>query len=188
MTTLSWTCVSIASIWMAGTTPADSPKDAWLIRPGRSIGTTFLGEQQLMVFAKFGMQSTKAGHEGDTAMGHSWIVWSGKSGHELDVYTVRGPHDSSAHPEQFVRQIRIESPSFHTAGGLRVGAPLESIGQGLTEAKIPSKTIRLFDNRKTGIAFEMRLNAKGRWRCFAILVHPKGRGVLEEYLQYQAYE
>jgi len=167
---------------------AGNVKDAWLIRPGKSIGKIYLGEQEAVVLTQCGNTDPRADYEGMTAMGRKWLIWKGKTGHELDVYTARGEGDSATHPEQFVRQVRIESPTFHTPDGIRVGSTLASIHLKLSEAKLRDQNLRLFDSPERGIAFEMRRDSRSNWRCSAIVIHPKGNGVLEEYNPFRAYD
>lgn len=121
-------------------------------------------------------------------MGHFWNVWKGRSGRQLDVYTVRGENDSAAHPEQLVRQVRVESPSFHTTDGIKVGTPLASIHSKFSELKLSKPTVRLLDCTQTGIAFELKKDSHSQWRCSAIIIHAKNKGVLDEYLRFRKYE
>ena len=121
-------------------------------------------------------------------MGHFWNAWKAKAGRELNVYTVRGENDSAAHPEQFVRQVRVESPSFHTADGVKVGTPLDSIHRKFSELKLIKPTLRLLDCTQDGIAFELKKDSHNQWRCSAIIIHPKNRGVLEEYNRFRNYD
>ena len=121
-------------------------------------------------------------------MGRTWLIWKGKSGHELDVYTQRGEDDSAEHPKQFVRQVRTESPSFHTHDGVKVGSPLSSIHWKLTEVKIPDRSLRLLDSQQKGIAFEVKKDIQGQWHCSAIVIHPENHGVLDEYVRFRSYE
>lgn len=155
--------------------------DRWLIVPGRSIGKIQLGEQQAAVFAEIGRPDPRAGYEGDTAMGRSWIVYKGKSGHELDVYTVRGVNDSAAHPEQFVRQVRVDSPLFHMKDGTKVGSLLEAIHLALSHTMTSKSGLGLWDCQAGGIAFEVKRDPHGRWRCSAIVIHEKGKSILNAY-------
>ena len=166
----------------------NQPNDAWLIEPGKSIGKIYLGEQQAAVFHQLGDPSPDLAHEGDAAMGHFWNAWKGKFRRQLDVYTVRGVNDSAAHPEQFVRQVRVESPSFHTADGIKVGSPNASIHRKFSEMKLTKPTLRLLDCIHDGIAFELKKDTHRQWRCSAIIIHPKNRSVLDEYSRFRNYE
>ena len=190
----SMTTTTAALFCVALFNPANSSSsriqvgDAWLIKPGKSIGKVYLGEQQAAVFRQLGNPSPELAHEDDAAMGHFWNAWKAKAGRELNVYTVRGENDSAAHPEQFVRQVRVESPSFHTADGVKVGTPLDSIHRKFSELKLIKPTLRLLDCTQDGIAFELKKDSHNQWRCSAIIIHPKNRGVLEEYNRFRNYD
>lgn len=157
--------------------------EAWQIKPGVSLGKVFLGEHIEAARSVLGKANPKSPNAG-ASMGHFWEVWSGKHHHELDVYSVRGPHDSRATPDVLVRQIRTTSPSFHTAGGIRVGSLLSQVQRELPSLFLVKKTdkMRLFDSRSRGIAIEIRDG-----RCAAILIHPKGRSVSGEYMDFAGY-
>jgi hypothetical protein len=159
--------------------------DPWVIVPGVSVGSVRIGSQSAPVLARFAKSSAVPGRVGDTAMGHSWCIFAGRHGHELDLYTVRGENDSAAHPEDFIRQVRITSPSFHLANGIRVGVSLSLLRRSIPHLVLAKQKgpITLFDSEKSGVAFEIQ-----NGRCAAILVHPKDSGVLREYMPFQDYQ
>ena len=154
--------------------------DPWLIVAGQCVGKIRLGQEFGPLQRLLGPRSQSPGHDGYTAMGRDWSVWVGKSGHELDVYSERGTQDSAAHPQQEVRQVRVTSPSFHTASGLHVGLAVGSLAGA---EKLVVKDATLFDDKRHGITLEGRAGL-----CTAILIHPKGEGALSRYLPFPGYQ
>jgi hypothetical protein len=183
--------VLLATSMLLTTTPSDKQDNHWLIVPGTSIGMVHLGTNVDTVFARIGRPNPKDEKEGDAAMGHFWFVWRGKRGSELDIYDVRGERDSAAHPENFIRQVRITSAAFHTNTGIHVGstiAAVRRIDPNLSSAK-ESSQIRLYDDVKSGIAYEFRpvSSSNTTWRCAAIVIHRKQISVLQEYSRFRDY-
>jgi hypothetical protein len=156
-------------------------RDAWLIEPGRRVGNLTIGRTLERDLVSLGPQAP--GAEGDAAMGHIWHRWVGRTGHELDVYTVRG--ETGADTDNFVTQVRVTSPAFHTADGLHVGSPYPQIA-GRFPIRNSVKTRpgwRLIDDRRGGIAIEVTAG-----HCAGIVVHPRGQGVLQTYSPYPGYD
>ncbi len=102
-----------------------------------------------------------------------------------------GVRDGSGRHD-YVEQVRVTSPWFVTPQGIHVGSRLSAVLAAFPQARpVPSdasppvhQRIALYDDRKQGITFEF---ANGRRvgsppsLCRAIVIHPKGQGVLDEY-------
>ncbi|MGI4789864.1 MAG: hypothetical protein ACRYFS_13555 [Janthinobacterium lividum] len=186
-------------------TPALAAKRA--ISPGRSIGQVSLGETLDAVTKTLG-QPTGGG---EATMGLEWDTWGGKSSgpnaeatmgdisskltkNEVDVYTdIYAPYPDG-HPNskfsKLVTEIRITSPWFLATGDVGVGSKFGQLLQqypDLTRAvhtKLPSgEQMSLYDAAKEGIAFQVADSGASRsaWRCVAVIVHPRGRGVVPLY-------
>ena len=182
---LATTIISGSALFFHGISGLKSIDHDWLIEPGKSVGKVQLGHELTSVLKTLGQPKDVAGKEGEAAMGHIWTRWPGNNGHELDVYTVRGPEDASDTPQNFVRQIRLTSPAFHTEHGLHVGVAIEKFNRFFGPLSLIEKSTkrRLYDDSGSGIAFEFSPRGKG-WVCSAITIHPRGKGVQSEYLPY----
>lgn len=179
------TIVSGSALFFHGIGGLKSIDHDWLIEPGKSVGKVQLGHELTHVMKTLGQPKEVSGMEGEAAMGHIWTIWPGNNGHELDVYTVRGPENSASLPQNFVRQIRLTSPAFHTENGLHVGVGLERFNRFINPQSLIENTgkRRLYDDSSNGIAYEFAPRGKG-WVCSAITIHPRGKGVQNEYLPY----
>jgi hypothetical protein len=183
-----------AILWSAAilsSAPFSDHKNLWLIVPGKSIGKVHLGTDFATVVTSIGEPDWKQAKEGDAAMGRFWYFWPGSRGTELDIYDIRGEQDSAAHPQNFIRQVRVTSSAFHTKDGLHVGSSLRSISQTDPHLSLTLSTskIRLYDDVRNGISFEFATSGSSHsaWRCVAIVIHPKNVGVFDEYLRFRKY-
>jgi len=159
--------LSISVVCFLVTQRAD-PKFA--VVPGKSIGSTFLGDDYEKVAARM-----KKPNFGDAAMGRSWTTWIGKGG-RLDIFAVRGRGDKPT-----VRLIRVSSPTFRLPDGVHVGSPLQDV----LKAWPTLRRIHfmhghsIWDDAKDGLVVEGLLN-----KCFAIAVHPAGQWADQSYTPY----
>lgn len=169
----------------ADTVPQSGPKVNLVIVPGNSIGNVSLGQnsQELDFLGQADLS--------DAAMGKAWLTWysanskrvNGKS--ELNIYTTYKDNEMK---EKVVRQIRITSPDFKTADGIRAGMAFSEIQKlmpnldyiGSFRNPGTGNPVELYDATPTGIAFEIE-NTGSEKNCIAIIIHPKDRNVTEEY-------
>jgi hypothetical protein len=159
---------------------------AWSIEPGKYIGNTKLGTSTAEIAKLFGNADG-----GDAAMGKAWGMWYSRkkdksidSSRYLSVYSTRG--DSG----MYVRQVRINTASFKTKAGIKVGSSYTSIKKAFPhisrvaayEDTIRHKRIDLYDDVKRGIAFELTGKI-----CTAVTVHESGESV-NTYLPVPGFE
>jgi hypothetical protein len=169
-------------------TPAMA-QTAWRIEPGKSIGNTTLNAPMSETAKQFGNADG-----GDAAMGKAWGIWYSRrkadnsidSSRFLAVYSTVQENEAGHR----VKQIRINTASFKTKSGIKVGSSLTKIKKAfpnVTRAAVYEDTVRhkrveLYDDAKSGIAFEL-----SRKVCTAITVHQSGED-LNTYLQFPGYE
>lgn len=102
-----------------------------------------------------------------------------------------GVRDESGRHD-YVEQVRVTSPWFVTPQGIHVGSRLSAVLAAFPQARpVPSDAsppvhqhLALYDDRKRGITFEFANGRRGvapAVSCRAIVIHPKGHGVLDEY-------
>jgi len=151
------------------------------ISPGHAVGPLRLGARA-SILDKIGHPAP--GHEGDTAMGHTWAVYQSRDGRrQWHVYTVRDETGLIT----TIRQIEVNSPTFYTPQGIHTGDTLRTILRRFPHATLTArgtlrKSIELYDDKAQGIAFEFKPAANvSQKRCTAILIHPKGKSATEEY-------
>jgi hypothetical protein len=161
-----------------------------LIAPGRSIGNITLGASP-ETLTQLGPAATS-----DAAMQKAWATWYGKSAApgssptQLDVYTAAAGPDM----HKTIQMIRATSPWFHTAGGLHTGSTLASLQQACGPFKLVASYAPtpkasphyIYDNAKTGIAFELD-GQTTRSHCTAIIVHAPGKSEPSTYLAMTQY-
>lgn len=168
---------------------------AWRIEPGKYIGNTQLGATADEMASRLG-----AADGGDAAMGKAWSIWYSRkqdksidSAKYLAVYSVR--EETNGREAMVVKQIRVNTPSFTTAKGLKVGSSYFDIKKlfpaikvvAQYQDKLKGRKITLYDVRKSGIAFEMTAVNGGKPACTAITVHPKGESI-NTYILFPGYE
>ncbi|GAA3922964.1 hypothetical protein GO495_02355 [Chitinophaga oryziterrae] len=164
---------------------------AWRIEPGKYIGNTKLGVSG----EELGKQ---LGHPdgGDAAMGKAWSIWySHKADNSLDssrylaVYLSIGAV-GSGNEGMHVKQVRINTASFKTKAGIKVGSSYASVKKAfphISRAAVYEDTMRhkrleLYDDVKGGIAFEIAGKV-----CTAVTVHESGES-MNTYIQFPGYE
>ncbi len=142
----------------------------WEIIPGKRIGNTALGDDPETLLQRLGNPDAS-----DAAMGKAWLVWDGKnSDHTLAVFTT---YADSTMMRKAIRQIRITSPRFQTAAGMRTGTLFPEIRRAFPEGKsseraLPEAAPR-YDAVAQGISFEFS-GKSDRDSCTAILIYPPG--------------
>jgi len=156
------------------------------IIPGESIGKITL-EQNAETLKDLGKPDLS-----DSAMGKSWLTWynknttaeNGKS--ELNIYTT---YKNSDLTEKVIRQIRITSPDFKSVDGIHTGKAFTEIKSVYPNLKYSGKfsdpgsknEIEVYDDEVSGVAFEIE-NDGNRRNCVAIIIHSKGKNVMQEYV------
>lgn len=158
---------------------------AWRIEPGKYIGNTQIGTTVDTLATLLGPADG-----GDAAMGKAWGIWyshrkdkSIDSSRYLAVYSVR--EEMNGGEAMVIKQVRVNTPSFKTAKGLKVGSSyieikklfpaIKTVAQ--YQDKLKKKKITLYDVKSEGIAFEMTTEKGGRQVCTAITVHPAGESI-----------
>jgi len=160
-----------------------------IVVPGKSVGGIYLREPASQATVPLGQPS-----DGDTAMGRSWGVWVSRNSHPpkqyaLDVLTIRD--DTGLH--EFVEEVRVTSPWFITRQGVSVGSSFATVLKAFPCAQLTDpdtnpklhQTVALYDDVKHGILFEFEVGKRKcspSTKCTAILIHPKGRNALDEYM------
>ena len=178
----------------ASMAPADSPAFAetqvpleQLIVPGQSIGKTPLGLDASLLEQRLGRPDFS-----DAAMGKAWLTWNGKRDEhnnrtELNIYTT---YKDSTMQTKVVRQIRTTSSYFKTKENMGVYRSLDELQKHFPNLKAVghykdgSRTITIYDAARYGIAFEAAA-ANGQEICTGVIVHPKGKEVLDVYLYFR---
>ncbi len=145
-----------------------------LIIPGERIGRTPLGitsEKLLTILSN--------PDSSDAAMGKAWLSWYGEGNRDrrLDIYTSYADNSMTT---KVVKVIRINSPVFATADGLRTGSGLKEIRNAFPELykanrKIDKQELYLAENKGIGFIMVGVL-------CTDILVYMKGMDVTDLYL------
>lgn len=169
---------------------------AWRIEPGKYIGNTLLGTTLDAITTQLGRADG-----GDAAMGKAWSIWYSRhkadnnidSTRYLAVYSVR--EETNGKEAMIVRQIRINTPSFTTAKGIKVGSSYIEVKKTFPairevakyEDKLRKMRIVLYDVRSSGIAFEMTADGNERETCTAITIHPRGENI-DTYILFPGYE
>jgi hypothetical protein len=175
-------------------TPAMA-QTAWRIEPGEYIGNTKIGATTEEMATLLGPADG-----GDAAMGKAWGIWySHKKDNSIDssrylaVYSVR--EETNGKEAMLVKQIRVNTPSFKTAKGLKVGSSYIEVKKLFPAIKVVAqyqdktkgRKITLYDVKKEGIAFEMTTGKGGKQVCSAITIHPEGESI-NTYILFPGYE
>ncbi|MEP7219581.1 MAG: hypothetical protein ABI876_11730 [Bacteroidota bacterium] len=170
---------------------AASPAAMNPIVAGKSVGKVKVGEDFAMVVKTLGDPDSS-----DAGMGHVAASWGSKRApgkaapHRLDIYASFNAEGS----EHVVREIRVTSPRFTTAGGISTGSRFADIAKAYKSAHVVATyddgagPVLIYDDVKSGIAFEvMGPNGSPDGHCVAIIVHETGRPVGMEYLPVHNY-
>jgi len=149
-----------------------------VIRPGKSLGPCVLKKWTSTLA---GLKSCPP-HDNDAALGH-YIDRYRASGHDkcdsLRVYAVRDDTGSGGLKEK-IEQVWTSSSVFVTSSGVRVGDGLNKVKRAYLSIALVDGAggpASLYDDKRDGIAFEFRGT-----KCTAIIVHPGGQGVADEYM------
>jgi len=172
----------LLALAMAGLVAAEP---AAQIVPGKGIGSLQIG----MTIAEVG---EFMGHPelDDAAMGTGFQGWKLPGGALIVRYhrvSKGGKYRGQKldHDEWVVTQIRVTSSKFSTKSDIHVGSPLGDIrksfaGLGTTSARGNTPSLDLYDDVKSGIAFEIEISNPidtSRWHCGAIIVHAPGEPI-----------
>jgi len=174
----STTIAATALLFMSNVLPhvvAAPVSDASTIAPGRSVGSVVIAKA---LPASLGQPTT-----GDAAMGRYENTYVGKTAphYHLDILTRRiftGEKNESI----VVKTIRVESPFFHTASGIRPNSGLSEIRRHYSHltpierwkhtSGATAERYTIFDDRRHGIAFEIGETDR---RSSAIYIHAPGK-------------
>ncbi|HEY9257565.1 hypothetical protein [Chitinophaga sp.] len=157
---------------------AYAQNSAWSIVPGKSIGQIKLEApaQSLAVLGK--------PDGGDAAMMKAWRIWYSRkkdksidSSHMLAVFTAMRTQDT-----QYVKQIRVNSPRFRTAKGVGAGSTIAAIKKAYPgvqlvqtyESANKARRIAVYEDTKTGIAFETSNSRSKKPVCSMVVVFDPG--------------
>jgi hypothetical protein len=160
-----------------------------LIKEGVGIGNTYIGQNTAELTA-LGTPDLS-----DAAMGKAWLTWySKKSGAAKEEFNIYTTYKDNTLREKVVRQIRITSPDFKTAGGVGNDASFASIKKAYPDLKTVGrynnpesrKEVIIYDDISSGIAFEVD-NSYGKKTCNAIIVHQRNKKVTDEYITLHPY-
>lgn len=162
---------------------ADVPADQLLI-PGEKVGQTTLGMPSDQLVRLLGEPDLS-----DAAMGKSWLTWNGKMDEHnnqtaLNIYVT---YADSSMREKVVKQIRTTSSFFKTQDALSVYSAFSDIQKEFPNLKKVgaytdgNRSIVIYDDVAAGIAFET-VTGNGQEICTGIIVHPKGKEVLDVYI------
>ncbi len=147
------------------TTSAEVPATStdWDIVPGKRIGKTQLGDDPEMLLQRLGTPDAS-----DAAMGKAWLVWRGKNGGELAVFT---SYADSNMVRKAVKQVYITSSRFQTAEGIHTGMSLPEIQRIFPDGHLQNtETEKRYDVEAKGISFE----AEKSNRCNAVMIYTPG--------------
>ncbi|MEO6906369.1 MAG: hypothetical protein ABI210_00630 [Abditibacteriaceae bacterium] len=157
------------------------------IVPGKSVGKIRIGGFADNLAAILGKPQL-----GDAAMCKSWSRWEwGDPLHVLEVFESCDPdHDM----KKTVQQILFSGIPFKTQEGISSESTFAEIQQKVPtlrgvdtfKDKTTGKQMIIMDQKQDGIAFVF--DAKGdqpdlEGRCHMIIIHPRGKKVLDTYLQ-----
>ena len=158
----------------------DATATAWLLVPGASAGAVRLGEHSSALYQQLGEADA-----GDAAMQKAVSIWYShhdSTAHSVGVYTsLDAGNDTAA----LVRQIRVNSPSFHTREGIGPAASLRDIRRFYSLDKTDSyrdhgHSYTVYTS-PAGISFEV--NDAGR--CVAVIIHKAGLKDIGTYLEFR---
>ncbi|AWI26932.1 hypothetical protein [Flavobacterium pallidum] len=164
-------------------------KPELLITPGIAIGLTAIEDNTSK------LETLGTPDQSDAAMGKAWMTWYGKktdtTRDELNIYTTYKDNELK---EKVVRQIRVTSPDFKTKDGISTESSFAEIQQQYPKLQTVGKydnsdtkiETTIYDDVASGIAFEIK-NPYGNSHCSAIIVHPKGKKVTDEYIYLNPY-
>ena len=167
-------------------TPADTSMPAVpanrLIVPGKSIGLTHINEP-----TETAMKSLGKPDAGDAAMGKSVSTWFSKNnpGYKTQVYSSTQFGSDGDRP--VVKSIRITNPFFQTVNGLKPGSHYKDIMASFSglllsgSYRSPQGNVKVYDDTKTGIAFEINEQEI----CVGICVHEAGQKAFVQYLPFE---
>ena len=157
------------------------------ITPGKSIGHISLDEKTGEVIAELNKPDGE-----DAAMGKALLTWNSKPSmkgadttvNSINIFTSTnfGAKDEASR----VKHIRVTSAFFKTPEHAGCGSTIAFIKMQYPEIKKPAasytdkagKTVLIYDDIKTGIAFEINDATK----CIGVTVHKPGEKAWETYI------
>lgn len=153
-----------------------------LIVAGKSIGLTHIGQPTEEAIKHLGKPDA-----GDAAMGKSVSTWFSKKEPQYKTQVYSSIRFGSDGDKPSVRSIRVTNPFFVTANGLKAGSRLNHIltsfnGLLLSGSyKSGKETIKVYDDTKQGIAFEINEQET----CVGVCVHATGEKAFVQYLPFE---
>lgn len=167
------TALVLATLGALAALPLAAQADGTLIVPGRSIGQTRLGRHGDQDLRKLPRPDA-----GDAAAGRQDMVWvskhEGRAPQTLYIHAVRnGALDVKPERGVTIEDIRVTSPTYHTAGGIHPGSARAEVRRRFPHARSVDGKKNELDDARRGIGFEFASAAPSA-RCIAISVHPRG--------------
>lgn len=151
------------------------------IKPGRSAGNIYLGEDMRAVADTLGKPDA-----GDAAMGKAWGIWydkdsTGGTRNEIAIYSA---YADSTMTGKDVKQIRVTDGKFKTKEGLGTGSNLSSFKAAYPDLELRSDylntssgdTLRVYDSKSKGLSAEVIRDI-----CSAVTIHSPGTYANETY-------
>lgn len=152
-----------------------APSNAFLVVPGHRIGHTLLGHDGSDMLAHL-PKPTRS----DAGMSQQYFVWVSPAAHgtqnTLFVHAVdNGVLNVKPLSGLTLDTIRVTSPSFATQNGLHVGSTLAQIRRQFPQLRPANSDATLYDDKKSGIAFEFARRPDAGTRAIAVSVHTPGQ-------------
>lgn len=147
-----------------------------VIRPGKSLGSIKLGAWTSTIT---GLKSCPP-HDNDAALGHYIDRYRASRHDKCDTLRVYAVRDQDGGLHEIIKQVWTSSRIFATSSGVRVGDGMNKVKRAYPSIALADGAggpASLYDDRRDGIAFEFRGT-----KCTAIIVHPRGEGVADEYM------
>ncbi len=157
-----------------------APAGDLFIVPGKRIGLTPLGPQGSRT-----LDHMAKPHRSDGAMSQGYFVWVSQpptgGPYTLFIHTTsNGALDVKPLNGLTIDCIRVTSPHFVTRAargrgdGLRVGSTLAQIRRRFPRVRPVDGDRTLYDDARSGIAFEFARPAAPSSRAIAVMIHPPG--------------
>ncbi len=166
-------CLLSAALCLSALAPlsAAPAADSFLIVPGHSIGQTKLGLDGDRALTTLPTAS-------DASMGGNVDeVWQSKNGQTLYIHTHRNDMNDPPKPGYTVTEIRVTSPSFHTADGLGPGSTLSAIQHRYPKGTLSTVSGNFYAVGTKGIVFEFAAAPKPGTRSIAVGIFAPGADV-----------
>jgi hypothetical protein len=170
-TVLFTVIVSVANLGLADSMVTQD----LMILPGTSIGGVSLGPDGLQELKKLGKP-----YRVDRGMSQTREVWKwSRPEGRLDTFFVHtvsnGVIDARPPDGVTIDLIRSTVARFKTSSDIGVGSTLDQIRKSFTDLAPVEGNPTIFDDVKSGIAFEFSTAPIGHSICIAVMIHPPGK-------------